>query len=182
MISTLSLWEDGPQKCFYLGARLIEKQARQANEIKFIKERRSMKDIFKAHRSSLESHLDKWVRNLNHENIIMITFFYVYTGSSGSSDLVREANMHEIYPSLLWLITRGRRGGGHLGLPACDTSILQRGLLSSLISNETWTELSTKNEDNFWSSLLVEFLFLFLFFVFCPVAIDPKYYAEIFRE
>ena len=112
MISTLPLWEDEPQKCFYLGARLIEKQARQANEIKFIKERRSMKDIFKAHRSSLESHLVKWVRNLNHENIIMITFFYVYTGSSGSSGLVREANMHEIYPSLLWLITRGRGGGG----------------------------------------------------------------------
>ena len=75
MISTLPLWEDGPQKCFYLGARLIEKQARQANEIKFIKERRSMKDIFKAHRSSLESHLVKWVRNFNHEKIIMITFF-----------------------------------------------------------------------------------------------------------
>ena len=96
MISTLPLWEDGPQKCFYLGARLIEKQARQANEIKFIREKRNMKDIFKAHRSSLESHLVKWVRNFNHEKGHNDHILYVYIGSSGSSGLLREANKHEI--------------------------------------------------------------------------------------
>ena len=98
MISTLPLWEDGPQKCLYLGARLIEKQARQANEIKFIKERRNVKDIFKAYRISLESHLVKWVRNSNHEKYHNDHILYVYVGSTRSNGWVeRPINMKFIH-------------------------------------------------------------------------------------
>ena len=81
MISTLPLWEDGPQKCFYLTARMIVKQTRQSNEIKFIQEGRNIADIFRVDRSSSESHPVKRVKIINHgkdHDDHVLNFCWVY--------------------------------------------------------------------------------------------------------